>query len=407
MNKNCITLKKIKDKNIEILSPLEDIHSYSSVKVKCRRCGHIWNAVVHDLAYDKYGCRRCFSRMLANEFRLSVNEVDKRFKKCHLKRITRYYNADIEVKTRCLICGHVWWTSPSAVFEGHGCPHCASRKIGRLRRDSDQVFMEKLKSRNQHHVKILSKYKGMSNPIKVKCLTCGYIWDTSPDSLLQGCGCPHCSAKSSGQKQAYNTKWYRRRIKSLYGDRYIILGKYHRTHEGVKTLCTECGFVWYPSPANLQRGYGCPVCDRNGSHGEGDTILWLSKHGLIKSRSRDYRCKNGDYVHACNDIPWLQRYGEYLHLDFWIPELRIAIEINGTQHYKPSKHFGGKRVFKLQKARDIDKKDRCKLEGVKLISIPTKGLRHKRRRRYIWNQLDRRVLPFLKGFNGGRSCPEP
>lgn len=61
----------------------------------------------------------------------------------------------------------------------------------------------------------------------------------------------------------------------------------------------------------------------------------------------------------------------YLELDCFNPELRLAIEYNGIQHYKYTPYFH-KTVesFTIQKYRDYIKKQLCKENGVRLIEVP-------------------------------------
>ncbi len=56
-----------------------------------------------------------------------------------------------------------------------------------------------------------------------------------------------------------------------------------------------------------------------------------------------------------------------LELDIYIPELKIGIEYQGIQHYKPLKHWGGEDGFKTRKANDLRKKKLCDKNGVQLI----------------------------------------
>jgi hypothetical protein len=54
-------------------------------------------------------------------------------------------------------------------------------------------------------------------------------------------------------------------------------------------------------------------------------------------------------------------------LDIFIEEIKLGIEYQGIQHYKPIKHWGGKESFEKLKERDKKKKEICKLKKVKLI----------------------------------------
>lgn len=59
-----------------------------------------------------------------------------------------------------------------------------------------------------------------------------------------------------------------------------------------------------------------------------------------------------------------------LEIDFFIPQLMIAIEVNGDQHKKYNKFFHASIAdFKKQKNRDKRKRDWCELNGITLIDI--------------------------------------
>ena len=60
-----------------------------------------------------------------------------------------------------------------------------------------------------------------------------------------------------------------------------------------------------------------------------------------------------------------------LELDCYNPELRLAVEYNGIQHYKFTPYFHkNKEAFMNQKYRDEMKKYKCKEMGIVLIEVP-------------------------------------
>jgi len=60
-----------------------------------------------------------------------------------------------------------------------------------------------------------------------------------------------------------------------------------------------------------------------------------------------------------------------LELDCYDPELKIAVEYNGIQHYKFNKFFhSNKEAFENQKYRDYMKREMCLKNGIKLIEVP-------------------------------------
>ena len=57
------------------------------------------------------------------------------------------------------------------------------------------------------------------------------------------------------------------------------------------------------------------------------------------------------------------------HYDIWIPQLKIAIEYHGEQHFKPIKHFGGEKTFIKTKERDNNKINLSIQNNVQLIIV--------------------------------------
>lgn len=61
------------------------------------------------------------------------------------------------------------------------------------------------------------------------------------------------------------------------------------------------------------------------------------------------------------------RTNAYLELDFYLPEINLAIELNGITHYKP---IYGQDKFLRQQRNDELKRKLCKKQGITLIEIP-------------------------------------
>src|SRR3990172_2271112 len=65
--------------------------------------------------------------------------------------------------------------------------------------------------------------------------------------------------------------------------------------------------------------------------------------------------------HASPD--WLGRQ----HLDIYFPDIRVAVEFQGSQHERPIAYFGGQAAFEMQKKRDKHKRAKCKRNGIRLV----------------------------------------
>jgi len=56
-------------------------------------------------------------------------------------------------------------------------------------------------------------------------------------------------------------------------------------------------------------------------------------------------------------------------LDIFIPELKLAIEYQGQQHYEAFPHLGGDIGLEKRILNDDKKKDLCKILNYKLVKI--------------------------------------
>ena len=67
--------------------------------------------------------------------------------------------------------------------------------------------------------------------------------------------------------------------------------------------------------------------------------------------------------------------GDRLRLDFYIPELKYGIEVQGTQHDQRNYHFQqDQEAFEAQKARDKEKALKCKGLGITYVPLPYKAI---------------------------------
>ena len=71
---------------------------------------------------------------------------------------------------------------------------------------------------------------------------------------------------------------------------------------------------------------------------------------------------NKEVIHQASP-EWLGRQ----RLDIFIPELKLAIEYQGQQHYKPISLFGGEEGFLQTQKRDKLKSKLCAENGISLV----------------------------------------
>lgn len=92
-------------------------------------------------------------------------------------------------------------------------------------------FVNRMDSINSNII-IESKYKKATIHVKCECLVCGNQWKAMPYNLLNGYGCPVCSAKCGGEKQRLS-----------YEDKIEKLESYHKDIDFLEIPELSHGYV--------------------------------------------------------------------------------------------------------------------------------------------------------------------
>ena len=144
----------------------------------------------------------------------------------------------------------------------------------------------------------------------------------------------------------YHRKFYRK-SKKIHGEYYdYSLVDYKGVKEDVKIICPKHG-VFFQKPNYHLSGNGCPKCKM--SKIEFDILSELNKEGI----------KYEFHAHP--------KFLGGLELDFYLPEINLAIECQGRQHYEPVNYFGGIRGFESIIIRDKEKKQICDGNNVEIL----------------------------------------
>lgn len=89
---------------------------------------------------------------------------------------------------------------------------------------------------------------------------------------------------------------------------------------------------------------------------------WVSENKLYEQVKRQFR---GMKVIQHARYKFLGKQ----HLDIFIPELKIAVEFQGEQHFKSIDYFGGEEAFIRNRERDIRKYKICKENNIEIIYV--------------------------------------
>lgn len=176
-------LNKI-NKDIIVLGKYQN--SITPIKVKCSTCGREWNATPTAIL-NGTGCRKC-KKCLKKDTSSFVAEM--KIKHPTIIVEGEYINSKEKISLKCAVCGYKWKQIPNALVNGRGCPNYRKHDgyHSKIALNTTQ-FKEKLAVLSPN-IEVLGKYVNNKVKIKVKCTICGNEWETSPNTLLRGCGCP-------------------------------------------------------------------------------------------------------------------------------------------------------------------------------------------------------------------------
>jgi len=119
----------------------------------------------------------------------------------------------------------------------------------------------------------------------------------------------------------------------------------HELVQLISDLCTNC-------ENQLRREKGIPEI---GCQWKSETEIYAFVKELFANHE----------VYRHHSFSWLAP----MHLDVYVPELNLAIEYQGQQHYMPIDIFGGQEGFEKTKVRDTIKKKLCQKNRVYLLYV--------------------------------------
>lgn len=394
--------KRIINKNIIRLDNY--INNKIRMNWKCSICNNIWKTKASHILSNS-NCPKC----IQNATKLSNEIIDKRLleNKRTIKRIGNYIDYKTKIEWECLIDGNRWKTTLSPIFRKNGKSGCPLCKITSHRLSNEEID-KRILGRN---IIRLDDHINCTTKIRWKCVSCGYIWKTTTDHIINGkTGCTKCSNRLLLTNEIIDERLKIKNIKRLND---CINSKIK-----IKLECLICGYIWEALPT---RGQGCEKCAGT---------LKLTNIEIDKRLSKRNIKRVGEYINKRTNIEWecltcnhrwsaspgsvinhktgcpnckhkeeseihklLLKTATYKSfnphkpvyfnnrkyiVDFYIETKNnnYVVEYNGKQHYMPvrwTKEISQERaelLFKQQKLRDEQVRTYCKENSLTLIEIP-------------------------------------
>lgn len=176
-------------------TPLEKyINSGQKIKVKCNNCQNEWRIRVNNLLGGS-GCQVCELKKRTktkDEFQSELNN--------EYELLSDYVNCQTKVIIKCKKCNNIWSVKPTHLIHSHSkCPECNKLDRSLKQRKRKEDFIVDLEKVHNSKYKILGEYINARTPILCHCNKCNFEWSSTPNSLLNGYGCPNCN-QSKGEE---------------------------------------------------------------------------------------------------------------------------------------------------------------------------------------------------------------
>lgn len=127
--------------------------------------------------------------------------------------------------------------------------------------------------------KMNDSFKIISKKVILQCTKDGYIWETTGNRMLIGCGCPKCGGSLKKTHEEFIKELKEK--KPYIFDSIEILGKYKTSATPIKVRCKKCGHTWETNGNTLLSGCGCQRCWYNSISKTGKAFLKQDKLQLL------------------------------------------------------------------------------------------------------------------------------
>ena len=329
------------------------VASQSNIEIVCKKHGSFWQTP--NTHTKGSGCSKCAYALVGRgRKRQKLAGVIEDFKAVHGDRYDYskviYVKATTKVEIVCKDHGSFWQTPPNHK-SGNGCPKCTHRNnalISALSLDKALENFRKTHGDRYDYSKVV--YVNSWTKVEIVCEEHGSFWQR-PASHKRGQGCIKCGYKTVSEKNGSSLEQTIKDFKKVHEDRYDYSRVvYVSSTTKVEIICKDHGSFWQ-TPSDHKRSTGCPKCSTGKSERLFGECLKELGHKASKIRPE-----------------WLRnpKTGYPLELDFYIPELKIAFEIQGRQHYEPLDFWGGEEAFQGVRERDQQKRNQCFMVGVTL-----------------------------------------
>jgi hypothetical protein len=243
-------------------------------------------------------------------------------------------------------------TKPHYLLKGSGCIFCGKERTAnavKTRRLGVEGFIARAREihRDRYEYPLDQNYISNKDKVQIICKVHG-VFTQKANGHLTGKGCVHCRNDTNAAKARNIMKQTKAsildRLKSKNKELTYDTSMYEGMHTPIRATCLVHG-DFYPRPANLLKGTGCPACVGKQSNGERAVASFLSIFTPVTTRDRTILKPK--------------------ELDIYLPDHNIAIEYCGEYWHS----LKNEEQVREGKFKHYQKYMDCKAKGIRLITI--------------------------------------
>lgn len=180
--------------------------------------------------------------------------------------------------------------TPNALMNGIGCNECAKVSRGKKRRLTQEEFLSKVKAvHGDRYDYSEALYQGQNKKVTIKCKEHGQFSQT-PDSHLNGRGCPECGRKAIGDGSRLSRDEFLRRLLELNTGYGLDEVRYESMSRHITLVCKEHGRFSAQAGNVLYRKSGCPKCavESNGKRSRKSFESYVNRARAVHGERFEY-----------------------------------------------------------------------------------------------------------------------
>ncbi len=163
------------------------IGAFTKVIIRCKVHDYIFSQTPSDHLSGK-GCPKCGGNVKSNTKEFIEKAIAVHGYKYDYSLVV--YNCNrTKVKIICKEHNYIFSQTPSAHLQGAGCHKCG----GTIKKTTEEFVAESIAVHGDKYDYSLVEYINDRTKVKIKCKQCGYIFQQTAGSNLNGSGCPSCA----------------------------------------------------------------------------------------------------------------------------------------------------------------------------------------------------------------------